>query len=90
MYKSDVVQVDSCPNSVEVVWQEAKKLSTAEKAELVNRLLRKDAGLVVVTKHTHLVDYIIAQMTLLSSEGLAHVLKAIASRIACDGHNSRH
>ena len=56
MYKSDVVQVDSCPNSVEVVWQEAKKLSTAEKAELVNRLLRKDAGLVVVTKHTHLVD----------------------------------
>jgi hypothetical protein len=90
MYKSDVVQVDSCPNSVEVVWQEAKKLSTAEKAELVNRLLRKDAGLVVVTKHTHLVDYIIAQMTLLSSEGLAHVLRSIATRIASEGNSSRH
>jgi hypothetical protein len=88
MYNSDVVRVEAHSNRVEAVWQEAKKLSPEEKAELVQRMLRKDSGLVVVSKHTRLVDYIIVQMTLLSSEGLARVARAISSRIASEVHSS--
>ncbi len=90
MHKSDSVQMDARHNSFEDVWQEAKNLSTDEKAELVKRLLGKESGLVLVSTNSNLVDYVIAQISLLSSEGLAYVLRAIASRIACEGHSSRH
>ncbi|HAA31546.1 MAG TPA: hypothetical protein DCE56_32380 [Cyanobacteria bacterium UBA8553] len=82
MYNSDVVQAKERSTQVESLWQEVKKLSTEEKAQLIQRLLRKDSGLVVVSKHTRLVDYMIAEISLLSSEGLAHVARAIAARIA--------
>lgn len=90
MYNSDLVQMATGSNSIEDVWQEVKTLTTAEKAELVKRLLGKESGLILVSSSSHLVDYIIAQMSLLSSEGLAYVLKAIAARIAADGTLSRH
>ena len=82
MYNSDVVQAKERSTQIESLWQEVKKLSTEEKAQLIQRLLRKDSGLVVVSKHTRLVDYMIAEISLLSSEGLAHVARAIAARIA--------
>lgn len=84
MYNSDLVQVDHRPNSIDTVWQEVKKLPTQEKAEIVRRLLGQESGLVLVSTSSHLVDYIIAQMSLLSPEGLACVLRAIASRMAAD------
>lgn len=88
MYDSDLVQVDERHNSVEPVWQQVKTLSQQEKAEIVRRLLGQESGLVLVSTNSHLVDYIIAQMTLLSHEGLAYVLRAIASRMAADAHRS--
>ena len=88
MYNSDVVRAEAHSKRVEAVWQEAKKLSPEEKAELVQRMLRKDAGLVVVSKHTRLVEYIIVQMSLLSSEGLACVARALSSRMTSEIHSS--
>ena len=88
MYDSKLVQMDSESSRIEDVWQQVKPLSTDEKAELVKRLLGKESGLVLVSTSTHLVDYIIAQMSLLSHEGLAYVLRAIASRMAEDAHRS--
>lgn len=88
MYDRDVAQVDGCNDSMEAAWQQVKKLSREEKAELVRRLLGQESGLVLVSTSTHLVDYIIAQMSLLSHEGLAYVLRAIASRMAADARNS--
>jgi hypothetical protein len=52
-------------NLTEDVWQD-KKLSTDEKAELVKRLLGKESGLVLVSTNSNLVDYVIAQISLLS------------------------
>ena len=89
MYNRDVVQVDGNNNTIDAVWQQVKKLSTEEKAEIVKRLLGKESGLVLVSTSSHLVDYIIAQMSLLSNEGLAYVLRAIASRMAADSHHSK-
>lgn len=89
MYNSDLVQKDSESSSIENVWQQVKPLSTDEKAELVKRLLGKESGLVLVSTSSHLVDYIIAQMSLLSSEGLTYVQRAIAARIACEGSSSK-
>ncbi len=89
MYDSDLVQIESCNKGIESAWQQVKKLSPEEKAEIVRRLLGNESGLVLVSAHSHLVDYIIAQMSLLSHEGLAYVLRAIASRIASDHLSSR-
>lgn len=87
MYTNDLVSVDcskSEVNKVEDLWQEAKKLSLDEKAELVQNLLEQESGLVVMSANSHLVDYIVAQMNLLSNEGLAYVLMAIAPRLHCE------
>lgn len=89
MYNTDVVRMEALSNRVEAVWQQAKTLSPEEKAELVQRMLRKDSGLVVVSRHTRLVDYIIAQMSLLSSEGLAHVARALSLRMASEAQRAR-
>lgn len=89
MYDSEIVEIDTCSNNVEAVWQQVKKLSTEEKAEIVRRLLGRESGLILVSSSAHLVDYIIAQMSLLSSEGLAYVLRAIASRLDSDARSSR-
>ncbi len=89
MYNSDIVQMETRSQQVQGLWQEAKKLSAEEKAELVRMLLRKDSGLVVVSQHTRLADYMIAQMSLLSSEGLAHVARAIAQRLDSEAQSAR-
>jgi hypothetical protein len=81
MYTNDLAHVDSSNSKVEDIWQKAEKLSIDEKAELVQKLLDKESDLIVISANSHLVDYIIAQMSLLSSEGLAYVLKAIAPRL---------
>jgi hypothetical protein len=89
MYKVNLVHLDNTNKNVETAWQAAKKLSTDEKAELVEKLLSKESELIVVPANTHLVDYIIAQMSFLSVEGLTYILKAIASQIASDRLISR-
>lgn len=89
MYNNDLVQMDDGNHNIDTVWPQVKKLSTGEKAELVKRLLGQESGLVMVSTSSHLVDYIIAQMSLLSHEGLAHVLRAIASRMTCDNQRFR-
>ena len=88
MYDSNLVEVDGGNDSIDAAWQQVQKLSTAEKAELVRRLLGQESGLVLVSTSSHLVDYIIAQMSLLSHEGLAYVLRAIASRMVSDAQHS--
>lgn len=86
MYTSELVN-ENCSNitinKVEELWQEAKNLSLDEKSELLQKLLDKESGLVVMSANSHLVDYIVAQINLLSNEGLAYVLMAIAPRIHC-------
>lgn len=84
MYNREVVEENPKYNSIEAVWQEAKKLSTEEKAELIERLLSKESGLIVVSANSHLADYIIAQMSLLSPEGLVYVLSETAPWITSD------
>lgn len=89
MYEVNLVHLDNDNKNVETAWQVAEKLSTDEKAELVEKLLGEESELIVVPANTHLVDYIIAQMNFLSIEGLTYILKAIASRIASDSLISR-
>jgi hypothetical protein len=93
MYDTKLVKVDADSDSFDVIWQEVKTLPTDQKAELVERLLGKESGLVLVSASSHLVDYIIAQMSLLSSEGLAHVMayaaQEIAARVDSEGKSSR-
>lgn len=84
MYETDLVHLDAHRQNVDLAWQAAKKLSTDEKAELVEKLLETESELIIVPANTHLVDYIIAQMNFLSIDGLTYVLKAVASRIASD------
>lgn len=86
MYENDLVSLNAEANSVEAILQAAKKLPVDQRAELVEELLGEESGVVVLAANSHLVDCIIAQMNLLSSEGLAYVLRAIASRVAADGH----
>lgn len=90
MYDSDLHSRDNCNNNFERVCQQVKGLSIEEKAELVERLLGKRSGLVVVPANLQLADYIIAQMSLLSTEGIEYVLSAIASRLVSDLENSRN
>ncbi len=79
-------------NSVEGVWQRIKNLSADEKAELLQKLLGKESGLIVVSASSHLADYVIAQMSQLSSEGLTYVLTyglgELDGRIASEGDRS--
>jgi hypothetical protein len=89
MYNRDLTPVNAESKSFEAVWQEVQKLPTDEKAQIVKRLLGKESGLIIVSTSAHLVDYIIAQMNLLSLEGLAYVLRAISARIASEGKASR-
>jgi len=84
MYNREVLEENSEYNSIEVVWQAAKKLSTEEKAALIERLLDQESGLIVVSANSHLADYIIAQMSLLSPEGLVYVLSETAPWITSD------
>ena len=86
MYENNLVSVKAQVNSVETILHAAKKLPVEQKAELVEKLLGEESDVVVLSANSHLVDYVIAQMNLLSSEGLAYVLRAIASRIAADGN----
>jgi uncharacterized protein YaaW (UPF0174 family) len=69
--------MDAETNGFEAVWSDVEKLSKGQKAELVKRLLGNESDLILVSTSTHLADYIIAQMSLLSSEGLAYVLQEV-------------
>lgn len=89
MYDTDLVGMNRNYSSIDAIWQETKNLSIEEKAELVEKLLGKESGLMVVSKNSHLADYIIAQMSLLSREGLAYVLRALGDRISTEFSNSR-
>lgn len=89
MYKVNLVHLDSGNKNVETAWQAAEKLSTDEKAELVEKLLGQESELIIVPANSNLVDYIIAQLNFLSVEGLTYILKAIASQIASDCLSSR-
>lgn len=84
MYEANLVHLDASSKNFDIAWQSTKKLSIDEKAELVEKLLQTESEVIVVPKNSCLVDYIIAQMNLLSIEGLTYILKAIASRIASD------
>ena len=84
MYEANLAHLEANSKNFDIAWQAAKRLSTDQKAELVEKLLEKEAQLIVVQANSNLVDYIIAQMSLLSVEGLTYILKAIASRIASD------
>lgn len=84
MYNKEVVEENPEYNSIEAVLEETKKLSTEEKAELIERLLSKESGLIVVSANSHLADYIIAQMSLLSPEGLVYVLSKTAPWITAN------
>jgi hypothetical protein len=94
MHNTELVQENAESNNVEVVWQKITNFSTAEKAELVKRLLGKESGLILVSTSSHLVDYIIAQMSLLSSEGLSYImtyaLREIAARLDWENDRSRN
>lgn len=89
MYDTDLVGMNCNYSSIDAIWQETKNLSIEEKAELVEKLLGKESGLMVVSKNSHLADYIIAQMSLLSREGLAYVLRALGDRISTEFSSSR-
>ena len=84
MYQKGLVDLKTEGDSVEAVWSLARNLSTEEKAELVELLLGKESGMVVVSKSSHLTDYIVAQMNLLSLDGLEYVLRKIGARFASD------
>lgn len=90
MYDSDLQSRDGYNNKFEKVFQQVKELSIEEKAELVQSLLGKDSGLVVVPATLQLADYIIAQMSLLSTEGIEYVLSAIAYRLVSDFETSKN
>ncbi len=77
MYQKCLVPMDAETNGFEAVWSDVEKLSKGQKAELVKRLLGNESDLILVSTSTHLADYIIAQMSLLSSEGLAYVLQEV-------------
>lgn len=87
MYEANVVNLNKGNKNIETAWQAANKLSTDEKAELVERLLGQESEVIVVPANSHLIDYIIAQMNFLSVEGLVYILKETASRIASDCRN---
>ncbi|MGB7443060.1 MAG: hypothetical protein WA919_18500 [Coleofasciculaceae cyanobacterium] len=84
MYQKGLVDLDTKDNSVERVWCLARNLSIEEKAELVELLLGRESGMVVVSKSSHLTDYIVAQMNLLSLDGLEYVLRKIGARFVSD------
>ncbi|MGQ4650388.1 hypothetical protein [Lyngbya aestuarii] len=84
MYKTNLSQVETERSGVEGIWRRTKKLSIEEKAELVELLLGKESGMIVISANSHLADYIIAQMSLLSLDGLTHVLKEISTQMASE------
>jgi formate dehydrogenase maturation protein FdhE len=84
MYNREVVEENPEYNNIDAILEEAQKLSTEEKAELIEKLLEKESGLIVVSASSHLADYIIAQMSLLSPEGLVYVLSETAPWITSD------
>jgi hypothetical protein len=86
MYERDIIPMNNQSSPVDTVWQAANTLSTEEKAELVERLLGQESGLIVISATSHLADYIIAQTNLLSRTGLAYVWRAIANRMIGEEH----
>ncbi|AOX02266.1 MAG: hypothetical protein F6K50_49055 [Moorea sp. SIO3I7] len=86
MYKNCVIDINSKPNKVDSVWRLAETLSVEEKAELIERLLDQESGLIVLSATTHLADYILAQMSLLSSEGLLYVFRKVAAQLSSKGN----
>lgn len=88
MYKNELILNNTQNNGVDAILQYTDQLSIDEKAELIERLLDEESGLMVVSATTDLPDYIIAQTNLLSMKGLAYVWKAIANRMLYEENTS--
>ncbi|NEP01725.1 MAG: hypothetical protein F6K58_24330 [Symploca sp. SIO2E9] len=87
MYNSSVVKLNAKSQGVDSVWHLVQDLSADEKAELVKRLLGKGSGMLLVSASSNLADYIIAQTSLLSLEGLAYVWREIEEQIVSQANN---
>lgn len=81
MYNSSLVNLDNQSQDVDSVWHLVQDLSADDKAELVERLLGRESGMLLASASSHLADYIIAQTNLLSLEGLAYVWTEIEEQI---------
>ncbi|NEO33586.1 MAG: hypothetical protein F6K36_24800 [Symploca sp. SIO3C6] len=87
MYNSSVVNLDAKSQGVDSVWHLVQDLSADDKAELVERLLGKESGMLLTSASSNLADYIIAQASLLSLEGLAYVCREIEEQIVTEANN---
>ncbi|HBE20927.1 MAG TPA: hypothetical protein DEG17_06780 [Cyanobacteria bacterium UBA11149] len=81
MYTTEAISIQAKSHNVDSLWQAAETLSLAEKAELIEKLLGRESGLMVISASTDLADYVIAQTQLLSWKGLTYVWDAIAAEI---------
>ncbi len=82
MYTTEMISINSKSHKVDSLWQAAETLSLDEKAELIEKLLGRESGLMVISASSNLADYVIAQTQLLSWEGLTYVWDAITAEIA--------
>lgn len=81
MYTTEAISIQAKSHNVNSLWQAAETLSLTEKAELIEKLLGRESGLMVISASSDLADYVIAQTQLLSWEGLTYVWDAIAAEI---------
>ena len=81
MYTTERISIKAKSYNVDSLWQAAETLSLDEKAELIEKLLGRESGLMVVSASSDLADYVIAQTQLLSLSGLTYVWNAITAEI---------
>lgn len=81
MYTTEMISINTKSHNVDSVWQAAETLSLDEKSELIEKLLDRESGLMVISASSNLADYVIAQTQLLSWEGLTYVWDAIGDEI---------
>ena len=77
-------------DKVEALFQQFEQLSPDQKVELVSRILRSDANLVVMWgggSNNHVTDSTIFQINLMNNDQVADVLDAVASRIRTSRSN---
>lgn len=81
MYTTEMISINTKSHNVDSLWQAAETLSLNEKAELIEKLLARESGLMVIAASSNLADYVIAQTQLLSLAGLTYVWNAISAEI---------
>ncbi|MCP2727198.1 hypothetical protein [Limnofasciculus baicalensis] len=77
-----MISINTKSHNVDFLWQAAETLSLNEKAELIEKLLGRESGLMLISANSNLADYVIAQTQLLSLTGLTYVWNAITAEIA--------